>query len=288
MDGWKRARELLWPELNRVLDRFPADEVEEIRLRAGYGAAALINSGEVTLTEEIVTEEHLLRVLEKATGASLHAAAAALTEGYLNYRGLRIGICGRLAPRADKRGGFCRYSSLAIRIPRQCRGICDRAAAELAADWKNTLILAPPGGGKTTALRELIRCLSEKGKRIAVADDRNELSASDDGGMQFDLGPHSDVLVGAAKTEGCLMLLRAMNPEILAVDEITKPEDAAVLEQIRGCGVGILASAHGSGITDLRSRRMYREILDSALFQKVLLISGSGSQRRYQLLSLCP
>lgn len=58
-------------------------------------------------------------------------------------------------------------------------------------------------------------------------DERLELAGAVHGVPQFDLGPHTDVLSGCPKAAGMQMLLRGMNPEWLAVDEITSPADLA-------------------------------------------------------------
>ena len=36
-----------------------------------------------------------------------------------------------------------------------------------------------------------------------------------------------------------MMLLRGMKEQILAMDEITQPEDLGVIREIMGCGVGL-------------------------------------------------
>ena len=114
-------------------------------------------------------------ILEKATGASIHAVIHALRNGYLSYRGIRIGVCGNVI--MDKGGveAFQTLTSLAVRIPRDYPNICRPFLQECCRDaYHNTLILSPPGGGKTTALRDMIRGLSNRGYRIAVADERND------------------------------------------------------------------------------------------------------------------
>lgn len=116
---------------------------------------------------------------------------------------------------------------------------------------------------------------------MAVVDERNELAAADGGEAQFDLGAHTDVLTGAPKAEGALMLLRAMNPQIIAMDEITRPEDTEAIAQAAGCGAGILASAHASCLDELHRRPLYRRLLGQGIFQNLVVISGTGNARRY-------
>lgn len=283
MNGFEKAMELLPRELRRAVEKHGADRVEELRLRRGR-APELVAAGEsLRLDAPPVDEELIMRVLEKATGASIHSAAAELRGGYISCNGLRIGVCGTGVVRDGALTGFRDYSSLNIRIPSEHRGICDSLIQSLyASGFENTLIISPPGGGKTTALREFIRRLSDRGLTLAVADERNELSGSEGGAAQFDLGRCTDVLVGVGKAEGAIMLLRGMGPQIIAMDEITQDRDIEAVTQIFGCGVGILATAHGEGAESLNRRTLYRELLDRQIFKNIVTIRKKGGARLYE------
>lgn len=282
MEAYETAVYMLPQELKAEALAFSGEAVEEIRLRAGRRPSALINGAEHEMGRAAVTEDQLLRVLERATGASIHTAAHAMAEGYISYRGLRIGLCGTAVIRDGEMTGYQYFSSLNIRIPRECRGICDSLTGEIyRGGFENTLIIASPGGGKTTALRELVRQVSDRGTRIGVVDERNELSAADGARAQFDLGRCSDVLIGVPKAEGAMMLLRGMNPQVIAMDEITRAQDLEAIGQIYGCGVGLLASAHARDADELARRPLYRELLELGAFQYLVTITGTGRARRY-------
>lgn len=260
------------------------EKAEEIRLRCGRAPSLLLGGKERVFHQETVCEDGLRRILEKATGASMHAAVGSLSEGYVNYRGLRIGVCGTAALREDRLCAFQSIRSLAVRIPGERRGICDEAAQLLLREgFRNTLIVGPPGAGKTTALRELIRRLSDSGLRLAVADERNELAAEDGEGAGFDLGRCSDVICGVPKSKAALMLLRGMNPQILAMDEITAAEDREALLRVIGCGVGLLASIHGEDPRKSRGGGRAGSLLEEGLFSYLLLIRQDGAERNYSM-----
>lgn len=282
MDSLERAAALL-PESMRRQAAERCGRAEELRLRVGRRPTALIDGVEREFGGPEVTGDDLRAVLERATGASLHTAAQALAQGYLSCGGLRIGVCGVAAVQEGRITGFRAFSSLAIRIPRQCRGVCDALTDRLyAAGFESTLVISPPGGGKTTALREIVRRLSDAGTRVAVVDERNELSATENGRPRFDLGRDSDVLVGVGKAEGAMLLLRTMNPQVIAMDEISGKEDIDAAAQICGCAVGLLASAHASSAEELRMRPLYRMLLELGLFRNLVVISGTGDMRRYR------
>lgn len=280
MDSFKIACQLLPARLRELLYGCGRTQAEEIRLRVGRQLSLVINGRETEAGGAKLKAEELMQVLEKATGASLHSAAPAMVNGYISYRGLRIGLCGEAAMNGGQLLGFREYSSLAIRLPRECRGICSSFIDKLTEEGiENTLIISPPGVGKTTLLRELIRIISERGTRVSVLDERCELSASG----SFDLGRCSDVLTGVPKELGASMLLRGMNPQVIAMDEISRDEDSKVIEQIIGCGVSILASAHGRERQDMLKRPMYRSFFDMGFFRNILTIYRDGDKRRYLL-----
>lgn len=266
------------------------EKAEELRLRLGQPATVLTDQGETPFPDcPPVTPEQLLDILELATGASVHTAGPSIRRGFVTVSGgLRIGLCGTAVPGPEGRiSGMRELSSIAIRLPRAVPG-CGGAAFEKLwrEDFPSTLLLSPPGGGKTTLLREWVRRLSERGMRVALADERGEVAGVWKGRPQFELGPCTDVLTGAPKGEGALLLLRAMNPQLIAMDEITAAEDVEAVERIANCGVRLLATAHGGGVFELRGRPLYRRLLSLGVFRRAVVISGSGTERRYGVTEL--
>ena len=255
---------------------------EELRLRVGQRPTALIAGREIPFSEKKLTGEEIGRVVEIATGASLHSAAASLKNGFLPYRGLRIGICGEAAVADGSLLGFQTIRSLAVRIPQPCPSACAEAALKCMEDGaQSTLIIAPPGVGKTSLLRCLIRCASKRGLRVGVIDERCELSGCHGGECACDLGPCSDVMIGLDKHTAAMLLLRAMNPEILAMDEITHRRDLETVKNAAGCGVLLFATAHARSLEDMRTRPLYRELLDQGIFTRLVYISLCEGRRQY-------
>lgn len=135
-------------------------------------------------------------------------------------------------------------------------------------------------------MREMIRLASESGKRVSLCDERCEVAAMSAGKSAFDLGPTTDVLSGVGKAEGIMMLLRSMNPHIIALDEISSSSDLPALEQAACCGVAVVATAHASGVEEMIKRPYYRGVLDLGLFEKAVVIEP-GERRRYKVVELC-
>lgn len=258
------------------------DMAEELRLRLNRPLSVLAGGVETPVSNRTVTERDISCVLERATGASLHSYIDELREGYIYAHGLRIGVCGVAAVQAGEVSAFRRITSLNIRIPHAFKGNMDVAYNELTRGArKSVLIVSPPGGGKTTALRELIRRISDSGANISVADERGELAADDGAGSLFDLGAHTDIMTGVRKSRAALMLLRAMNPQYIAVDEITESADIGAMREINGCGVALLATAHAESAEALSCRELYCTLLNEHIFDCVLEIRVCDGIRNY-------
>ena len=285
MDGFSMAAALLPNDLRRAAERLdPADRrrCEELRLRRGQRPTALLGGRERPFSPEPVTEPDLRRVLELAARASLHAAVEEVRRGYLSAPGgVRVGVCGTAVPERGGLGGLRAFTSLAIRIPRAVPGCADGVwEAVTAGGFRSLLAVSPPGAGKTTLLRELIRRLSESGLRVCVADERGELAGYDTEGAGFDLGAHTDVMTGVSKAEAAGMLLRSMNPQVLAMDEIADAAEAEALLAAVGCGVELLASVHGADLADARRRPACRMLLDAGAFRRCVTVACRGGARR--------
>ena len=262
---------------------------EEFRLRAGQPLAVLLPEGERSLGTA-VTPEDLEVLCDLATDYSRYAAEETLREGYLSVRGgFRVGLCGTVALEDGAVRTIRKLSSAAVRVARQFPGAAEEVLPSLLESGRleSALILAPPGLGKTTLLRDLVRAVSAgegaPPRRVGVADERGEIAALFDGVPQLDVGPRTDVMEGCPKAWGLMTLLRGMNPQVLAVDEITAPEDVAALVSAAGCGVTLLATAHGAGREDLSRRKLYRGLLEEGVFRRLVRIRREAGRRIYEV-----
>lgn len=288
MEGWDKVVPQFLREMLSSLDPKARDAVEELRLREGFPLAVVQAGEEWThpawrgrpLTEEA------LRPGAGDRGAGIGPYSAGPAAQRLCHR-RRRGAGGNLRRGATREGellSFRRITSLALRVPHALPGVARPLLPQLAegGELSNTLILSPPGLGKTTLLRDLIRCVSlgegVRPRRVGVADERGELGA---GALRRHLGPRTDVLENCPKAAALLMLLRGMAPQVLAVDEITAPEDLRAIQEAAGCGVTLLATAHGGSWEELRLRPLYRELLDQGIFRTFVVLSLAQGKRVY-------
>ena len=267
--AWQELLNVLPIRLREQTDTIGKESLQELRMRLGQPVQLVCADGELNL-QDAVNAEDLTFVVNAASKYSPWAAQSTRL-GYLTARGgHRIGLCGEAVVDGGRCVGIRKVTSLCIRVARDFPGIA--AAMEVRG---SILILGPPGWGKTTLLRDLIRQRSDSGTgSICVVDERGELFPHG-----FQRGRRTDVLTGCSKSEGVPMALRTMGPGTVAVDEITAPEDAnAILEAI-GCGVHILATAHGASVEDLYRRPEYRVLMEAKAFQTVIILQQDKSWR---------
>ena len=256
MESIARLRELLPAEAGEALAA-RAEDVRELRLRAGRPVQLRCASGE-WLSRAPLKADELDRILDALMDYSRYAREAELREGFFTLSdGCRVGVCGRLVWDGERVTGMAEAGSLCLRFARAVPGCADVVWPRLLdRDGLpfSTLILSPPGLGKTTLLRELARRLSEEGRNVCIADERHELAACHRGVPTLDVGPRTDVMDGCPKAAAIPRMLRAAAPEVIIADEIGGAADAAALAEAVRCGVRVIASAHAGGFRQLYRR----------------------------------
>lgn len=272
--AWQAYLNLLPPRLRQKVDDQGREELQELRLRLGRPPELILRRDSRFLTET-VRQEDLRYVVNAASRFSPWSSSSA-AQGYLTAPGgHRVGLCGEMTVQADGRvTGVREVSSLCLRVARDFPGI-----AQGAGTSGSVLILGKPGSGKTTLLRDLIRQRSQQGGSVAVVDQRGELFPRADGMDCFPPGPRTDVLTGCGKAHGLEMAIRTLGPSCVALDEITEEGDCQALLRAGWCGVDLLATAHAKSREDLLRRTVYRPLVESRIFEKVLILQPDKSWR---------
>lgn len=231
----------------------PISSIAEVRLRAGRPCVAVDIFGGMKICSDVFTAEDINECFSEICRYSLHSFQGEIAQGFITLDGgHRVGICGTAVKNGDRIEFIKNVSGLNIRIAKEVIDCSDELYKRLFAfDTCSVLIGGKPLSGKTTILRDLARKLGEN-HRVTIIDSRNEISASVDGVPTLDVGLNTDVLCGCEKSEGIMMALRSMSPEIIICDEIAHDESA--VEEALFCGVKVIASVHCGSIKEMQNR----------------------------------
>lgn len=232
--------------------------IAELRVRVGRPLLACLIDGKRRVVSSygapyIVTQKDVEDVLARATNMSFYSASDEMKRGYVPCKHYRIGVGGEGILEGGKLMGIKNIAFLVIRVPHQIKGIADKIAADVFRDGKlrNTLIVSPTGGGKTTLLRELARIASNS-FNVVVIDERYELCAMSKGVPLLDIGD-AEVVSGVPKKDAYENCVRAMNPDIIVTDELFGIEDVKSVLDVMRCGVSVFATLHGESVDGVQN-----------------------------------
>ena len=251
--------------LAEALRRADLTDVEEIRMVAngplylihGGGGRYLNEQGRSCQIEKalMIPRSLIEQCFVSLCDHSVYAKQDEIGQGFLTIEGgHRVGVCGACVLQDGKVQYIRDVQALNIRIARQIRGAAKEIMPEILDEngVHNTLIISPPGCGKTTMIRDIARILSDKGHyKVAIADERGEIAACYGGIAQNDVGNKTAVLSVCPKAVGMTMLLRSMGPDVIITDEIGTQEDKQAIAEILLCGVNVIATAHAKDETDV-------------------------------------
>ncbi len=170
MDEYYRLAQCLPQPYAAELAALPircAPYVQEIRLRAGQSMLFTVNGRVSPAAKYLPRADRLRRLTAKEVQDcfqhlcrdSVFAYEEELRQGFFTIRGgCRVGVAGSWGP-----GGFSAVTSLNLRIARPITcGLPPEVPAFLQKNTGGLLVAGPPGSGKTTFLRTLIRYPAKK------------------------------------------------------------------------------------------------------------------------------
>lgn len=266
------------------------DKLYEIRLRVGRPLFLTYDGGECFLRKPgeeqyLVTREDLKETLEYVSGYSLYAYEDEVRQGFLSVQGgHRVGVTGKVILDGGRVKGMKYISCINVRLAHQIPGCADAVMPYIRKEkWTaHTLIISPPRCGKTTLLRDVIRQLSNgfgkiPGVTVGVVDERSELAGCYQGIPQNDLGMRTDVLDCCPKAQGMQMLIRAMSPAVVAVDELGKEEDFRAVEAVIHSGCRLIATAHGENVEAVLATPFFAGLKKMRVFDRYIVL---GKEKR--------
>ncbi len=245
----------------------PFTGLEEIRFRVGrpiclYYANSLFFLSQKGLCEReadsrTVSRDELLSLAAGFCNHSLYAHQNEMKDGFITIRGgHRVGLSGKCVIKDGSIFGMTNLSGVNLRIAREYKGCAQALSQHLQINnkVKNTILLAPPGCGKTTYLRDLARIFSQKYK-VTVVDERSEIAGCLEGVPQFDIGLQTDVLDRFPKSAGMLLALRSLSPHIIMTDELGDGEDLKAIHRVSDAGCALVVSMHAENLAELKKNK---------------------------------
>ncbi len=218
------------------------------------------------------TKSMIEEIVFRASECSIYSVNEQIKKGYIvTSEGVRIGLAGNVIEESGALKTMTGFSSVNIRIPHEVKNCSLKAYSSIVKDTGilNTLVISPPGAGKTTFLRDFVWQLSERNLayNILVLDERGELN------IGKGLGLFSDVISFSSKKIGFENGIRSLAPNLIVTDELGEWDDMEAVRYASNSGVNIMASAHSDSIDSFVKKQAFKEILDEKIFKRFVVLS---------------
>ncbi|MBC2580320.1 stage III sporulation protein AA [Clostridium sp. DJ247] len=259
------------------------EKLQEIRIRADKPLMFQIGNKEI-IHKYIPEFDDFKFIIQRISNYSIYAFEEEIRQGYITTKGgHRVGICGRCIIEKNQIKTIKNIASLNIRICKEILNCSDDIMTHILKDNEvmNTIIISPPKCGKTTLIRDIARNISNgientdfKGRKVCIIDERSEIGACFNGIPQLNVGLRTDILDSCPKSEGIIMAIRSMSPDVIVCDEIGTNKDIESILTALNSGVGLITTIHGYDVEDLFNRPVFKDIIDNKVFQRAVILSN--------------
>ena len=268
---------ILPDRVREALSQLPADKLYEIRLRANCPIVACVGGQNMRLNNLVVSRIDLDNIVHKASEYAIYSVLDQICRGFVTIRGgIRIGIAGEVVVEKGVVSTIKNVSALCIRVPHEITNCSYPALPYIFGTGRphKTLLVAPPGAGKTTFLRDLAAQVGDKYPSLntLILDERGEIAASHMGDNQLFVGDAADVITGGTKTFGFENGIRSMRPDVIITDEIATIEDTEMIRTAARSGVTVLASAHAADLDEIRNKPAFKSLIAEAVFERYIVL----------------
>ena len=226
----------------------------------------------------IITKQQIKECFKKCCNYSIHSYEREIRNGYITINGgHRVGICGEAIYDGDRLRTIDNISSLNIRIAREI-GCGAKALFDLMPIYSvgGFIIAGRAKTGKTTLLRSVAKYLSsgENGffKKLAIVDERCELTAMYQGEPQVKIGECCDVLSGFKKSDGISIAIRTLSPDYIVCDEISLDEEIEAVYRGVNSGANIITTVHAKNLDEFISKPFAKKLIQTNAFSAVVFL----------------
>lgn len=270
-------------QLAKLILEHNIQKLEEIRIRANKPVILKLGQVEIVLNYTITTNE-IIGILQNICNNSIYTYQNQICNGFITLPGgNRVGIAGNVVIKDGQVSNISYIYSLNFRISHQINGASDNILKYVLDTENNTiyntLIVSPPGAGKTTIIRDLAKRISNgineinfRGLDVSIIDERGEIAAMTKGITFNDVGIRTDVLDNVPKSIGIRMAVRSMAPKVIIADEIGNKDDVNIINYAICSGVKCIFTAHGSNMEDLLKNNEINKIINLQLFSKIIFL----------------
>lgn len=281
--------------INNSLALLPAEvlkSITELRIRKNLPLVTVFGNRVCFITPQgklmnhiseyayTVSEDEFDLIFRRLCNYSVHCEIDNMINGFITVSGgNRVGVCSSAVTNGGRVTAVKNPTSLNIRIAKEIKNCAKSVLNTIYVNKLPSIIVAaPPGGGKTTFLRDFARLLSSgfnnKYRKVCIVDERNEIACCDSEGGFADIGFNTDVICGFPKAIGIENAVRSLSPEMIVCDEISSEKEIEVMQSGFLSGSAFAVSVHAGSMRQLMNKRIVQDLIDTGEFEYIVFLKN--------------